>query len=249
MLASEMIPYAKTGGLADVVGALPAALRALGHEVIVALPRYRGIEPGRYRMRHVGEVQVPLGRRVVAAGVDQLPEEGTPYVLFIDHRSSSTARRSAGRPRAIPDNGERFALFARAALAACAPVWSPDVVRPRLAGGPRAALWPRQATKHFAKAGRVLRSTTSHTRDFAARSSISRVCPGCFRPEVSVLREGILPQGGARLQRRHHTVSRKYAEEIRRRSSAAGWKGCSRTGRAISSDPERRGLRRLGSSP
>ena len=63
MLASEMIPYAKTGGLADVVGALPAALRGLGHEVIVALPRYRGIDPGRYPMKRIGEVQVPLGGR------------------------------------------------------------------------------------------------------------------------------------------------------------------------------------------
>ncbi len=39
MIASECVPYAKTGGLADVVGALPAALSALGHEVIVILPK------------------------------------------------------------------------------------------------------------------------------------------------------------------------------------------------------------------
>jgi starch synthase len=41
MVASEMAPWAKTGGLADVVGALPLALDRLGHDVTVVLPRYR----------------------------------------------------------------------------------------------------------------------------------------------------------------------------------------------------------------
>ncbi|HQE99621.1 MAG TPA: glycogen/starch synthase, partial [Anaerolineae bacterium] len=44
MIASECVPYAKTGGLADVVGALPQALVALGHEVIVVMPKYRAVD-------------------------------------------------------------------------------------------------------------------------------------------------------------------------------------------------------------
>ena len=44
MVASEAAPFAKTGGLADVVGSLPAALKALGHEVAVLLPRYATVE-------------------------------------------------------------------------------------------------------------------------------------------------------------------------------------------------------------
>ncbi len=43
MVASEAVPFAKTGGLADVVAALPKALGALGHDVTVVIPRYRGI--------------------------------------------------------------------------------------------------------------------------------------------------------------------------------------------------------------
>ncbi len=46
MVASEAAPFAKTGGLADVVGALPQALVRLGHEVDVVMPRYRGITAG-----------------------------------------------------------------------------------------------------------------------------------------------------------------------------------------------------------
>src|ERR1700733_7862599 len=44
MVASEAAPFAKTGGLADVVGSLPAALKSLGHEVAVLLPRYRSVD-------------------------------------------------------------------------------------------------------------------------------------------------------------------------------------------------------------
>jgi starch synthase len=44
MVASEAAPFAKTGGLADVVGSLPAALKALGHEVAVLLPRYATVD-------------------------------------------------------------------------------------------------------------------------------------------------------------------------------------------------------------
>ena len=44
-VASEGLPFSKTGGLADVIEALPKALVAMGHEVAVLLPRYRGIRP------------------------------------------------------------------------------------------------------------------------------------------------------------------------------------------------------------
>ena len=47
-IASECTPYVKTGGLADVVGALPRALQALGHEVVVILPRYAAIDGSRF---------------------------------------------------------------------------------------------------------------------------------------------------------------------------------------------------------
>ena len=46
MVASEAQPFAKTGGLADVLGALPRALVNIGHDVDVVMPRYRGISAG-----------------------------------------------------------------------------------------------------------------------------------------------------------------------------------------------------------
>ena len=69
-VASEVAPYSKTGGLADVLGALPRALAALGHEVAVVTPRYRSIDPERFGLaRRLRGLAVPLGGDTVGVGV------------------------------------------------------------------------------------------------------------------------------------------------------------------------------------
>jgi starch synthase len=79
MVASEAMPFAKTGGLADVLGALPQALAALGHQVDVMLPRYRSIDAG-----------PPLARIVVAFGGERVETPlaaattGGVRMLFVD---------------------------------------------------------------------------------------------------------------------------------------------------------------------
>ncbi|HXH07709.1 MAG TPA: glycogen/starch synthase, partial [Vicinamibacterales bacterium] len=62
VIASEVAPFAKTGGLADVAAALPRALRGLGHDVRVLLPRYRGVE------RHATDVRTAVPRLAVPLG-------------------------------------------------------------------------------------------------------------------------------------------------------------------------------------
>jgi starch synthase len=57
---SEAVPFAKTGGLADVAGALPAALAEAGCDVRVVLPGYRSIDRGRFGFRAIGRASVPL---------------------------------------------------------------------------------------------------------------------------------------------------------------------------------------------
>ena len=125
--ASECVPYSKTGGLADVVGALPHALAALGHQVSVYLPRYRQTklyDPTRV----VASVTVPFDDKyrfcsVVAAG----STAGVKF-YFVDYppyfdRECSTELRSA----TITDNAERFALFSRAVLEASKILGVPNI--------------------------------------------------------------------------------------------------------------------------
>ena len=114
MVASEVAPWAKTGGLADVTGALPRALEELGHAVTVIMPRYRGIRTG----------TAPLLRSIVRVGsashdVDfhLLDESGRRRIVAIDIPAlydRDGLYGAAGRDFA--DNAERFCVLAAAAL-------------------------------------------------------------------------------------------------------------------------------------
>ena len=112
MVASEAQPFAKTGGLADVVGALPRALVRIGHEVDVVMPRYRGIAAG---VRN-GTVTVALGGQVAQADVWTVVDAGVRTV-FIDHPPYFDRDYLYGvADRDYADNAERFAFLSQAAL-------------------------------------------------------------------------------------------------------------------------------------
>ena len=111
MVSSEVAPYAKTGGLGDVVGALPAALAALGHDVRVVMPKY-----GCIAEKYVAEMQflfymyVPLGWRSKYCGVFSIEKQGVTY-YFIDNEyyfGDSVLYKW--------NDLERFAFFDKAAL-------------------------------------------------------------------------------------------------------------------------------------
>jgi starch synthase len=112
MVASEAAPYAKTGGLADVVGALPRALGRLGHSVDVVMPRYRGVDAG----VPVARVTVPLGGLVADATVWAVSDAGG-RTLFVEHPAYFDRDYLYGAVgHDYPDNPERFAFLCRAAL-------------------------------------------------------------------------------------------------------------------------------------
>ncbi|MBO4562152.1 MAG: glycogen synthase [Clostridia bacterium] len=84
---SECVPFIKTGGLADVAGTLPRALKELSpeSEIAVMLPKYRRIpEEYRFNMRHVFDTRIDLGWRNQYLGLDELVIDGVKY-WFIDN--------------------------------------------------------------------------------------------------------------------------------------------------------------------
>jgi starch synthase len=111
LAASEVVPYAKTGGLADVAGALPKALARLGHKVRVVMPRYKVPKIDAISDRLPGELVVPFNfdERPTAVYVDR---SGEVPVHFIDAPEYFSRAKLYGET----DDAERFAFFSRAVL-------------------------------------------------------------------------------------------------------------------------------------
>jgi starch synthase len=135
-ISAEVAPFAKTGGLADVAGALPRALAELGHDVRVLMPWYRKLQDD--------AVAAPVLKAAVKLDPAPLPEEmpkafdlrsaalpGSKVpVYFIDQAAYFGREGFYGEAGVdYPDNGDRFVFFARAALAAARALgFKPDVI-------------------------------------------------------------------------------------------------------------------------
>lgn len=120
IVASEAAPFAKTGGLADVAGALPKALAALGHEPVLIMPLYRSVRSNGMLLTEVARIAVPLNGRSVHARVMRglIPGSSAP-ALFLDHESYYDRDRLYNyNGDDYADNCERFAFLCRGAIEA-----------------------------------------------------------------------------------------------------------------------------------
>ncbi len=125
-VASEGLPFSKTGGLADVIEALPKSLVALGHEVSVLLPQYR-------KTKVVGDsapsLTVALGDGLRFPGIAEGGAIHGVYFYFVDDPEYFDREQLYGVAGSdYPDNAERFAEFCAAAIEFCKHVWMPDVI-------------------------------------------------------------------------------------------------------------------------
>ena len=123
--ASEVAPFIKTGGLADVAGSLPNALAKLGHDVRVILPLYSAL-PAMWRrqMTFLKSFHFPLSWRNAYCGLFSLAYQGLTY-YFIDNEYYFQREGLYGQF----DDGERFAYFSRAVVEVPIQLgWSPDII-------------------------------------------------------------------------------------------------------------------------
>ena len=131
VLASEGAPYAKSGGLGDVMEALPAALKRIeGNEVVLILPYYNKIKTNaKYEVERVAELQVQLGWRQQYCGVMKLTNRADGVqVYFIDNDYYFGGR--TGAIYGDGDDSERFAFFSKACLEALNAIsYIPDVIQ------------------------------------------------------------------------------------------------------------------------
>ncbi|MBM7573370.1 glycogen synthase GlgA [Aquibacillus albus] len=114
-VASESTPFVKTGGLADVIGSLPQALRKEGNVIDVFLPKYKAIpEEYKQRMESVYRGEISLGWRKQYCGVDTLHLDGINY-YFIDNEYYFGRDNIYGYSDDL-DEAERFTFFSKAVL-------------------------------------------------------------------------------------------------------------------------------------
>ena len=127
MVASEAAPFAKTGGLADVVGSLPVALGAFDCEVAVLIPRYRGIDLTAAR-RVYDSLPVWLGGTVHETSLYQIDVDRVAYYFLEAPSLYDRAGYYGDAASDYADNAVRFAVLARAALAVARRVFRPRIL-------------------------------------------------------------------------------------------------------------------------
>jgi len=127
MVSSEAAPFAKTGGLADVVGALPAALSKLDDEVAVVLPRYRGIR-WEDTVSAWDNLTVWTGGTPFTVSIRSRIENGVTF-YFVEHNQLyDRDGLYASRGRDFADNHIRFAVLCLAAIDVAQLLFQPDVI-------------------------------------------------------------------------------------------------------------------------
>ncbi|MDR4479744.1 MAG: glycogen synthase GlgA [Nitrospira sp.] len=141
MVSSEVVPFVKTGGLADVVGALAIEFARLGHDVCVVLPGYRQIDALGYPQTDYARLAVPMGQGLIEAQIrevagphSRMMGSGRLRVLTIRHDpffARSDLYQEAGLD--YPDNLDRFTFFCRAVMELLVHVsekdrWSADLL-------------------------------------------------------------------------------------------------------------------------
>jgi starch synthase len=224
-VASEGLPYSKTGGLADVVEALPKALCQMGHEVAVLLPRHHG---NKINSVLISSVSVALGDTLRFPMIGEgKPHNGVRYFFVSDPVFFERPHLYGDKSGDYPDNAERFTEFSRAAIEFIKRIWLPDVVH---CHDWQSALIP-------------LLLRTQHAEDPAVRSlpvvlTIHNLGYQGLFPETALRKSGLPPslfrvdalefygkvnflKGGLLYADYLTTVSRRYAKEIQ--TPEYGW--------------------------
>ncbi|MFH1278276.1 MAG: glycogen synthase GlgA [Candidatus Eisenbacteria bacterium] len=237
-VSSEVVPFAKTGGLADVAGALPPALAARGHRVSVVMPFYRCVRDGGYPLTETERaVVVSMEDREETARIRTMPMEGAKRgaYFFVEHprffeRGSGLYGTADGD---YPDNDERFAFFSKAVAKWLAGQGEPvDIVH---VNDWQSALLPIYLKLWYGgkpPLANVRSVLTIHNLAYQGlfdprRYTITGLPYGLYKPHGGLEFWGRMNylKGGILYADAITTVSRRYAEEIRTEEFGAGLDG------------------------
>jgi len=232
-VASEGLPFSKTGGLADVVEALPKALVAQGHEVAVVLPRYRGTKATAVVMP---SLTIGLGIRLKFPAIaDGSLLHGVRY-FFVDDPAYFDRDGIYGTAAGdFGDNAERFSEFSRAGIEIAKHIWPPDVIH---CHDWQTALLPLLLRTSYGD-DPVVKDIpvvfTIHNMGYHGQFGRNVLGPAGI-PEILFHREALEFYGNVNFLKAGliysdylTTVSRKYAQEIRTPEYGYGLDGVARS--------------------
>ncbi|MFC1496279.1 glycogen synthase GlgA [Candidatus Margulisiibacteriota bacterium] len=130
--SAEVVPFAKTGGLADVAGALPKGLSELGHEVRIIMPRYKMIDPKKFKLRKIlSGLQVKILDRFELADIYSAKIPGSDVTVYFVANQKYFDRDGLYQDKGKdhPDNCERFSFYCKAVMEFIDRIgWHPDVL-------------------------------------------------------------------------------------------------------------------------
>ncbi len=219
--SAEVVPFAKTGGLADVSGALPKALKELGHNVIVVMPRYYCIETSKLEKipQPLGVPMGVLGEFWAGVFKTTLPQSDVE-IYFIDYEEYfGRAGLYGDHNGGYPDNDKRFIFFSKAALQLCKMLhFTPDIVHANDWHTASLPLLLKTRFVHdFAYAASVLTIHNLQHQGYFPKEDIEVLEVGWeyFNPHSLESLDGInILKGGIAEADAITTVSKKYAQEI-----------------------------------
>ena len=135
LVSPEAVPFAKTGGLADVAGALPRELARLGHEVKLVIPRYGAIDGTAHGFKEWGRLKVSTFAGPITAIIEEAFLPGTTASVLAVKHDPYFGRDGLYQQAGVdyPDNLERFAFFCRAVMELLRALeqhaaWTPDLI-------------------------------------------------------------------------------------------------------------------------
>jgi starch synthase len=236
-VSSEVVPFAKTGGLADVAGALPAALKDLGHDVRVVMPQYRSVEDKKYGLSTIlPEIKVHFQTYTASAEIkaSTLPNSEVP--IYLIHNNEYFNRNGLYTENGLDysDNAIRFAFFSMATLWMLRALhWKPEII---VCNDWQTALIPTYLKHHpDLKSDKFYRNIkvlyTIHNLAYQGsfeRSTLNSIGLGWevykidgleFYGEINLMKAGIV------FSDEICTVSEKYSKEIQTEEYGCGLDG------------------------
>jgi starch synthase len=224
-VSAECVPFAKTGGLGDVTGALPRYLQRLGHSVIIVMPLYSFIDRHKYNIiSAVDKMDVRMGDELISCSVCKTAQPDNVTVYFIDYEPFFSRENiyHDNDYNDYPDNPKRFTFLSKAALELCHELrYAPDIVH---ANDWHTAILPAYLKRlyvndpFFASAASVL---TIHNLAYQGRYDryffhYAGLDEADFTPEKFECHYAVnFLKGGIYFADMVNTVSRGYAAETR----------------------------------